>query len=109
MNRQVFVKASPAGRRVSSGMVTSSSRMACALQSEAEVGAGAVVPISPAFAFGADGVAVGGRTSAFVGGRVEVTKRGAEGVSVCMEMDTQDVIHNESRQGKIIFFVIMCA
>lgn len=41
-----------------------------------------------------------------VGGRVEVTKGGAEGISVCTETVTQDVKHIERRIGINIYFVM---
>ena len=72
MKRQVFVKVSPAGMRVSSGMVTSSSSTAWILQSTGAVAARVAVVV-PVPVTGVNGVLVGGRARAFVGGRVAVT------------------------------------
>jgi hypothetical protein len=54
-----------------------------------------------------DGVSVGRGVTIFVGGRVEVTKGGADGVSVCNETVMQDVTNIERRKIKKIILVMV--
>ena len=82
-------------------MVTSSSKTAPSLHFTATSVAMAV----PVVRVGA-GVNVGRGVTTFVGGRVDVTKRGAEGVFVCNETVMHEVKSRESRMSGIRFFVI---
>ena len=101
LNFHVFVKIFPAGTLELSGMVTSSSNTALSLHFTDFVRK--AVPVAGA----GNGVRVGRGVASFVGGRVEVTKRGADcGVAVCTETVMQDVKSIERRKVKNIFLVM---
>jgi len=105
LKRQVLVKVWPAGKRVSSGMVTSSIKTAWLVQSGKAVGR--AVEEEALVAAEVGGVRVGKEKSDFVGGRVEVTKRGAEvGDSPPEEMETQEVKRSVHDRSKVqVFFM----
>ena len=87
MKRQVFVNVWPLVMTVLSGMVTSAIMAALSLHAPVEdvdavPSAGGVVVVA-ASGVELGGVAVGSDSPDFVGGRVEVTKRGGASVAAC--------------------------
>jgi len=101
LSRHVLVKVLPAGTRALSGIVTSSSSTAPFLHgADFDRLLASVINAGP-------GVEVGEDVTTLVGGSVEVTKTGAEGVSVSTESEMQELREIERRKDKNRIFLMV--